>query len=326
MTTATLMLTLLMSSASFAQNSGNGTKTWVNTPSKDSTSTPKLALKTEAKKINLKNDSKKIETKRIVVPGLQTRAHEGGSNIGGSDDNIRIVTEWCDSVVDDLKTHEITAVQKYADGSAALAVDVYKQGLRSILEGAQQNSMDRLSWTYKTAERGLQLAERLTQDQAPVDAQIDVLRYYYQMVEDHYYSLDARYYIPLYHGGPSVNYDVHAFEGRLQIYASELLSWFEQKMIQKSNDGSVTPAYSDRVFFMTLATVAKGLSEDLGPNTQSADPSLFPTRYAQVARTLKRVANQMENVLAGNGSYSNQPRAVQDGYRDLKRIQEELKK
>jgi len=261
----------------------------------------------------------KPKQKKITFDLKKASDHEGASNVGGSDDMIQVVTDWSLSVSDQLRSFDESAVRKYADGNMLLAVDLYRQGLRSVLESATENPAERLSWTYKTAERALSLSDRLSAKSVSVDAQFDILQYFYQLVDQHYRDLDAPYSIR----GIRDACDPVALDAKLRIYANDLLGWFQQKMIIRAQDGSIKPAYSNATFLMTLATLSKGLSEDFGLQNQD-DPMLFPTRYASVARRLAHLSAQMENALAKPEDSADRVNAVATAASSLKRIMQEL--
>jgi hypothetical protein len=236
---------------------------------------------------------------------------EGGSNVGGSDDQIRVTNEWCDDVADSLKQFETVAIGKWADGSPALSIELYKQGLSQIMERATDSPSSRLTWVYRIAERELQLADRLSAASASYDFQRDVLQHSYELITNQYSALDRRYY----------RSNATAFESNLRRHGLTQLSWFEKKMLVLKNDGSVAPAFGDQVFYMTLANLAKGISDDMTADSQN--PSLFPARYATAAKKLKRLSANMESILSGNGA-SNGERTVQSAYREMKDIQSDL--
>jgi|GEM_PF-3534286 len=261
----------------------------------------------------------KPKQKKITFDLKKASGHEGASNVGGSDDMIQVVTDWSLNISDQLRSYDESAVRKYADGNMLLAVDLYRQGLQKVLESAAENPAERLSWTYKTAERALSLSDRLSAKSTSIDAQFDILQYFYQLVDQHYRDLDAPYSIR----GTSRALDPVALDAKLRIYADDLLGWFQQKMIIPAQDGSVKPAYSNSAFLMTLATLSKGLSEDFGLQNQD-DPMLFQTRYASVAKMLAHLSAQMENALAKPEDSSDRVNAVATANSTLKRIMQEL--
>jgi hypothetical protein len=272
-----------------------------------------------------------LNQSRISIQSTSTSL-EGGSNVGGSDDHFGTdaTDPWADGVVDTLIEHAQIAVQAFADGSTQLAIQHYKKGLELILQtaNAQQN---RLSWTYKISERTLELANRLEasadqsseKDLRPI---VTLLQSSYQLIEQYYYSLDIQYLTPyrMYCANPQgripAHYDVIQFENMLRTYSLKQIAWFQNKFVMNTDQLGVVPRYSGRVFLITLASVARGLSDDLSGGTQNPNPSLFPLAYGQAARSLAKLSDQIEQHLAGNGIFGNDQRAVNFTYERLLQI------
>lgn len=259
-----------------------------------------------------------------------TLAPEGGSNVGGANDHYQMssVDPWVDGIVDTLSEQRMIAIQNFADGNMLMGIHQLKQGLTTVIETAS-NPASRLSWTYKMAERTLKLADRLQAVSNPSDDKQmlpvwHVLESSYQLIEKYYYSLDVQFYTP-YHvycttRSGRINYDVNQFETIMTQYALKQVSWFQKSFVMNTSEIGTVPRYSAKVFLLTLASVAQGLSSDLSADASNTNPSLFPLAHAQAARSLAKLARDIENHMAGNGIFGNDQRAVNFTYTRLTQI------
>lgn len=258
-------------------------------------------------------------------------AGEGGTNSGGTDVQYRAVTNdpWNDGVVDILNHKDYLAVQAWADGEPARAIHIYREGLLEVLSTATATE-HRLSWTYKMAERTLALVDRL--QALPVDnlerdqrAILLVLQSSYNMIERYYYSLDIQFWIPYYmvvrgHWPQErIHYDINQFETVLNNYSLSQVAWFKKEFARLSTE-SIIPLFSANVFLTVLSSVARGLAADLSVDPNAPNPNLFPLAYSQAARSLKSLAEEIDNHLIGNGVFSNDERAVNAAYDRLQKI------
>jgi hypothetical protein len=253
---------------------------------------------------------------------------EGGSNVGGSEDHFAQNDPWADGVVDTLIEQEQIAVQAFADGNTVLAISHYKNGLEQVLQTAA-NPQNRLSWTYKMAERNLLLANRLEGVAGPNNEKdlrpiVAMLQSTYELIEKYYYSLDIQFYTPYRMSCAGqrtpVRYDVAKFEDQLRSYSLKQIEWFQKKLVMSTDDQGTVPRYTSKVFLLSLASMAKGLSIDLGSDIDNPNPSLFPLAYGQAARSLAKLSDQIEQHIAGNGIFGNDQRAVNFTYSRLVQI------
>lgn len=228
------------------------------------------------------------EKKITFITEKKAASREGGSNIGGSPDTIQVVTDWSSGVTKTLSDYFDAADFKKREGNFPLANSIFRSGLQDILEHANERLLERSTWTYKMAERTLALAERLEADHQD-EAEFVVLTSLYRLIAKH-----------------------AGLETQLTLYTKDLLDWFGKNMCFFKKDGGAYPSFNDRAFFITLASLAKGLREDFGSTT--------------IGNAFGRLAEDAENVLAQNGSLStNKIDAVTAAVRNLETIQKELK-
>ena len=268
---------------------------------------------------------------RITVQ--RASVSEGGSNVGGSEDHFAQIDPWADGIVDVLSEQEQIAVQAFAaGGNTLLAISHYKNGLIQVLQTANQPQY-RLSWTYKVAERALNLANAL-ENSARAAASIEnrdvndkdlkpimtMLQSAYENIEVYYYTLDVPYYTPYrMHcaGNRAPQYDLAKFEDQLRSYSVKQINWFKEKFVRSTDTQGTIPLHSSKVFLITLSSVARGLAIDLGSDVNNPNPSLFPTAYAQAARSLAKLSENIDQYLAGTGIYMNDQMAVNLTYTRL---------
>jgi hypothetical protein len=117
-----------------------------------------------------------------------------------------------------------------------------------------------------------------------------------------------------------VHYNLEKYEEMLTAYALKQIHWFQQKFVMSTDELGTVPRYSAKTFLITLASFARGLSSDLGADPSNPNPDLFPLAHAQASRSLAKLADQIEQHLAGNGIFGNDQRAVNFTYTRLSQI------
>lgn len=255
---------------------------------------------------------------------------EGGSNVGGSEDHTASTYNdpWSDGVVDTLTEYQLIAVQNFADGNTLLAIQQYKTGLEEVLRTAR-TQQNRLSWTYKMAERSLELSSRLEAqadrtNEKELRATMLSLESAFEQIIANYYQLDVRFFTPYRSICAGIRirdrYNVQEFEKVLRSYALLQIQWFQSKFVMTVNNEGVAPRYNSKIFLITLSSVAKGLSQDLGVQSNDRNPNLFPLAYGQASRSLAKLSDRIEQHLAGNSIFGSDQRAVNASYTNLLQI------